>query len=129
MSFLMSLSPYDPNEKYKKVQMPVLPETTPTVIFKSKPIEKIKKNEEEILVIPEKLPVLERQQAVTEPEEKKKGPKNPRFKAGTEEAKEWSKMMIDKRREAKERKLKVEQEENKEKPKVDENENLVFKSK
>ncbi len=126
MSFLMSLSPYDPNEKYKKVQMPSLPEATPVVVFKSKSSEPKK----EVPAPPVTHPVLERQQAVTEEKQEpaKKGPKNPRFKAGTEEAKEWSKMMIDKRREAKERKLKVEQEENKEKPKVDENENLVFKS-
>ena len=131
MSFLLNIKPYDPMEKYKVVQIPQLEKDTPTVVFKSKPSEPKPKREivEEAKPIPPapvNHPVLQRQEAVVE--EKKKGPKNPRFKAGTEEAKEWSKMMIDKRREAKERKLKVEQET--EKPvKSDENENLVFKSK
>jgi hypothetical protein len=125
--FLRSLAPYNPYSQFKPVQAE---EPVKTVVFKAKKEKEVKnevpkKEKVEIPPVPVSVPKLERQQAVIEEEPVKKGPKNPRFKAGSAEALEWSKAMIIKRKEAKERKEKEKAVEP-EKKKVDENQNIIF---
>lgn len=125
--FLRSLAPYNPHGNYRTIQVE---EPVKTVVFKAKKEKEVevknevpKKEKVEIPPVPSSIPKLERQQAVMEEEPVKKGPKNPRFKAGSAEALEWSKAMIIKRKEAKERKEKAVETEKK---KVDENQNIIF---